>query len=162
LFQPIINIHNVNPDISLSKNLGFRTPTAPWRRMMYVKFLDILILESFLSPISYCQGLASMSERYERMFPATTIPGFPYLNRNVHVESLVQLHLQCKRRPGSISSNPYEQINGFHITFFEILGENLASEAPRGRWKVGNMIKDPEAKYSSLNNVFRESTYSVC
>ena len=84
----------------------------------------------------------------------------PYLIVGTHdnpIDKAIKLHLDCSRRVGSKSANPYRDIdNGFHITFYEKVELSFVDKS----WKTGRLYEkadDPESKEQK----FRQSAFTV-
>lgn len=78
-----------------------------------------------------------------------------------------ELHMSCRRRGGSELTNPYSNIyNGFHITFYEKLGNNNALEIrDLENWKTGQLYskEDENGDEDDDENLqFRQSAFTVC
>lgn len=73
------------------------------------------------------------------------------------IEETIQLHLQCSKRLGGKSANPYYDLdNGFHIVFYEKI---TTQEIPESEsWKTGKLY--PKAAKGEVE-AFRRSAFTV-
>lgn len=76
----------------------------------------------------------------------------------------IQSHIQCMRRVGSKSANPYANIyTGFHITFYEMVQQPQPLNHYE-TWKVGHLYEMPadvKSYEASQRHSFRQSAFTV-
>lgn len=77
--------------------------------------------------------------------------------KNDPIEIAIQLHLQCSRRLGSKSANPYRNHdNGFHIVFYEIVTHSKQDSCES--WKTGKLYQKTA---KSDVETFRQSAFTI-
>ncbi|THV54254.1 hypothetical protein BGAL_0031g00280 [Botrytis galanthina] len=110
----------------------------------------------------WCQGL-SLALDPKSDWDDGILCSLPYLipefldSGRVPIEETIQLHLQCSKRLGSKSANPYyDQSNGFHIVFYEKIATQEIPESES--WKTGKLY--PKAAKGEVE-AFRRSAFTM-
>lgn len=115
---------------------------------------------------SLCQGISMVTKLLGS--DESDFTALPYIFWHDHgqdpIRMAIQSHVQCMRRVGSKSANPYASIyNGFHITFYEMVQEPQPLKHYE-TWKVGHLYEmpaDAKSYETSHRHSFRQSAFTV-
>ncbi|KAF7937244.1 uncharacterized protein EAE98_001558 [Botrytis deweyae] len=135
----------------------------PWKRERQEDTAPKWLIDQWRRVI-WCEGLSSVVDPRNDCDNGI-LCSFPYLisDRILYssgpIEMTIQLHLNCSKRLGSKSANPYyDQNNGFHIVFYEKI---VSRRIPRSEsWKTGKLYLKT-AKSKGEAEAFRRSAFTM-
>ncbi|CZR59443.1 uncharacterized protein PAC_09335 [Phialocephala subalpina] len=116
--------------------------------------------------IILCQGLSSVNKKPET-FPHENMYSPPYFRsgkgpKQLKLQQHIKRHLECKRWESTrVYKN--ERLNGFHVTFYQLLPEVPDSSTPPtyGNWKTGEFYRVEPSGNDRPRKGIRECAYTL-